>query len=143
MIKFSGSPDHNIEICGAANKPLPMVLNRQVIKILGDLGVPAQSFLHLQDIAVERLRMTTISAVNASTFLKRNLVGIATKLPFLIRKLHYTGFDFTDSDFLRNTLELAVLIQLREIKHRSRIFVENGWTLYGTSYRLGLRKLNR
>ena len=48
-----------------------------------------------------------------------------------VRKLWAMGFSFSDDDFLRHTLELAVLVQLREMKHRSRIRVENGVTLYG------------
>jgi len=42
MIKFQGSTDQNLEICGAAYKPLPMYLNRDFVKILEDLGVPTQ-----------------------------------------------------------------------------------------------------
>ena len=108
-----------------------MYLNRQLIKILEDLGVPYESFEALQKEAVEQLRITTLSPVNASTFLDRNHVSRAAHLPWLIRKLHYIDLDFSEDDFLRNTLELAVLAQLREIKYRSRILVKDGWTLYG------------
>ncbi|KAL6721669.1 hypothetical protein ACLMJK_000773 [Lecanora helva] len=131
MIKFGGTNVADIEICGAANKPLSMYLNRQLIKIFEDLGVPPEPFLKLQSIAVEKLRMTTLSAINASSFFQRNFIGKEARLPWLIRKLWAIGFSFTDDDFLRNTLELAVLIELREIKHRSRILVDNGVTLYG------------
>lgn len=133
MIKFGGTDVADIEICGSALKPLPMYLNRQLIKILEDLHVPDQAFLALQADAVETLRMTTQSAINAASFLERNFVGKAARLPWLVRKLWAMGFSFADDDFLRDTLELAVLIQLREIKHRSRIRVEKGVTLYGTS----------
>ncbi len=132
MIKFGGSKATDIEICGAGFKPLPMYLNRQVIKILEDLGVPDQSFLKLQEEAVERLRITASSPINAAYFLKRNLVGKAAGLSTLIRRLFYLDFDYSDDDFLRNVVELAVLVQLRELKHRSRILVVNGMTLYGT-----------
>ena len=131
MIKFGGTDATDIEICGAALKPLPMYLNRQLIKILEDLHVPAEAFLLLQADAVEKLRMTTTSAINASSFFQRNFIGKAARLPWLIRKLWAIGLSFTNDDFLRDTLELAVLIQLREIKHRSRIRVDKGVTLYG------------
>ena len=131
MIKFEGTAVADIEICGAALKPLPMFLNRPMIKILEDLGVPAEAFLTLQADAVEKLRMTTLSAINASSFLERNLVGKGARLPWLIRKLNAIGFSFNDDDFLRNTLELAVLIELRQLKHKSRIRVADGVTLYG------------
>ena len=58
-------------------------------------------------------------------------LGTSNRLPWLIRKLDYCGFHFNEDDFLRNTLEMAVLVELREIKHRSRIRVEQGITVYG------------
>jgi hypothetical protein len=131
MIKFGGTKAADIEICGSAMRPLPLYLNRQLIKILEDLLVPAQSFLDLQAEAVEKLRMTTLSAINAASFLQRNYIGKPARLPWLIRKLGSMGLSFNDDEFLSKTLELAVLVQLREIKHRSRIRVEKGVTVYG------------
>ena len=131
MIKFEGTKASDIEICGAAFKPLPMFLNRQLIKILEDLHVPDEAFLSLQADAVEKLRMTTVSPINAASFLDRNSIGKPARTPWLIRKLREIGLSFTDDDFLRNIVELALLVQLRELKHRSRIRVEKGVTLYG------------
>ena len=131
MIKFEGSNATDIEVCNASLRPLPMYLNRQLIKILEDLGVPDESFLNLQANAVEKLRMTTTTAINAAYFLQGELIGKAARTPWLIRKLHYIGFSFSDDSFLRNVLEVAVLVKLRELKHRSRVLVPNGLTLYG------------
>lgn len=131
MIKFQGTRVSDIEICGAAFKPLPMFLNRQLIKILEDLHVSDEAFLNLQADAVEKLRMTTVSPINAASFLDRNMIGKPASTSWLIRKLWAIGLSFTDDDFLRNSVELAVLVQLRELKHRSRIRVEKGVTLYG------------
>ena len=131
MIKFEGTTAANIEICGAAMKPLPMYLNRQLIKILEDLHVPDHAFLDLQADAVRKLRMTTLSAINAASFLERNFIGKPARFSWLIRKLWSIGLNFKEDEFLRNTLELAVLVQLRELKHRARIHVEKGVTLYG------------
>ena len=130
MIKFEANPTQ-IEVCGAGFKTLPMYLNRQLIKILEDLGVPAQAFMNLQDEAVEQLRYTTENPINAGYYLQRNLIGKAARLPWLIRKLSYIRLSFSDDSFLRDTLELAVLMQLRELKYRSRIFVERGFLAYG------------
>ncbi|KAL8699255.1 MAG: hypothetical protein Q9224_001493 [Gallowayella concinna] len=130
MIKFEATTT-SIEICGAGFKPLPMYLNRQLIKILEDLGVPSEAFLELQAEAVQQLRFTTENSINASTYLQRNVIGKAARLPWLIKKLYYIGMFFNDDSFLRDTLELAILIQLRELKYRSRIFVERGITVYG------------
>ena len=131
MVKFPGSPSLNIEICGAGFKPLPMYLNRQLIKLLEDLGVGPDAFMTLQTKAVDLLRMITSSPVNASSFLRRSKIGVAARLPWLVRELWQHGFSYADEDFLRNIVELATLIELREIKHRSRIKVEHGVTLYG------------
>lgn len=132
MIKFGGTDAADIEICGSAMRPLPLYLNRQLIKILEDLLVPAASFLKLQADAVEKLSVTTLSAINAASFLQRNNTGKLARLPWLLRKLEGIGLSFSDDEFLSKTLELAVLVQLREIKHRSRIRVEKGVTVYGT-----------
>ena len=132
MIKFGGTNVTDIEICGSAVRPLPMYLNRQVIKILEDLGVKGSAFIALQAEAVDKLRMTTLSAINAASFLRRNKVAEAARLPWLIRKLSDIGLQFSEDDFLQAVLEIAVLVQLRELKHRARIFVEKGVTLYGS-----------
>ncbi|KAL8828644.1 MAG: hypothetical protein Q9170_006510 [Blastenia crenularia] len=130
MIKFEANSTE-IEICGAGFKPLPFYLNRQLIKILEDLGVPDEAFLSLQEEAVEQLRITAENPINAGYYLQRNLIGKSARLPWLIRKLSYIGMLFSDDSFLRHTHELAILIQLRELKYRSRIYVEHGMTLYG------------
>ena len=131
MIKFTGSHASDIEICGSVSRPLPIYLNRQYIKIMEDLGVDPGVFIELQNAAVERLRRTTLSAVNAASFLERELVGKTARVPWFIRKLHSIGFAFLDDPFLRGIVELAVLSQLRDLKYRSRIFVEQGVKLYG------------
>lgn len=134
MIKFGGSTALDIEICGAAFKPLTMYLNRQLIKILEDLGVPGESVLALQNHAVEQLRIATSSPVNAASFLRRNNVGQSVKLPWLVRELQDIGIIYSEDDFLRHVLEVCVLVELRELKHRSRIRVDQGMTVYGTSF---------
>ena len=133
MIKFRGSSAYDIEICGAAFKPLTMYLNRQLIKILEDLGVPDEAFLALQNDAVEQLRIATSSPVNAASFFRRNNVGQSARLPWLVRELCDVGVTFSDDAFLRNILEVCILAELRELKHRSRIRVDQGMTVYGTT----------
>ncbi|KAL8783757.1 MAG: hypothetical protein Q9195_009284 [Heterodermia aff. obscurata] len=131
MIKFEGSTAYDIEICGAAFKPLPMYLNRQLIKILEDLGVPDEAFLTLQDEAIRQLRDATTSPVNATNFLRRVHVGQSARLPGLFLALRDIGISYSDDAFLRHVLEVCVLVELRELKHRSRIRVADGMTLYG------------
>ncbi|KAK0108656.1 hypothetical protein ONS95_003448 [Cadophora gregata] len=131
MIKFDGSTWPDIEICEAAYQPLTMYLNRQFIKILEDLGVDDQFFLNLQAQEVDRLRSITESPMNASTFLKRQSIGTGLHLPWFINELAYMGLDFRRDGFLRDVLEMALLVELRLLKHKTRIPVEKGWHLHG------------
>lgn len=131
MIKFDGSKSAGIEICDAPKKPLPMYLNRQFIKILEDMGVEDQFFLELQAKEVKRLRDITENTINASTFLKRQSVGEPFHLPWLILALADRNLDFRADGFLRDTVELTLLSELRKLKHKTRIPVEKGYHLHG------------
>lgn len=131
MVKFKGTTWPDIEICEAAYKPLTMYLNRQVIKILEDLGVDDSFFLNLQAKEVQRLRDITESPVNASTFLKRQTIGVPIHLSWFINQLAFLGLDFRQDGFLRDVLEMALLVELRLLKHKTRIPVEKGWHLHG------------
>lgn len=131
MIKFQSPDKTDLEICGSGSRPLPLRLNRQLIKILEDLQVDPQAFLDLQSNAVEELRRTTESPLKAAAFLERNRIGQHAHLTWLIRKLHGIKLGPLKDSFIRDVLELSILIQLRELKHRSRIPVEEGVTLYG------------
>jgi hypothetical protein len=131
MIKFDGTNKTDIEICESAYKPLPAYLNRQFIKILEDMGVEDSYFLNLQKKEVDRLRMITDNPMNASSFLKRQSIGDAIHLPWLIIKLASLELDFRLDGFLHNVLELTFLMELRMLKHKTRIPVEKGYHLHG------------
>jgi hypothetical protein len=131
MIKFEGSTSLDIELCGSSLRPLPMYLNRQVIKILEDMGVQDSWFLELQSQEVERLRKITASATNAAKFLKLQLIGEVGHLSWFIKKLCSLGLEFRSDRFLRDVLELSVMMQVRVMKYRARIPVPSGMTLYG------------
>ena len=131
MIKFEGSDATDIEICSMASGPLPFYLNRQLIKILEDLGVPHESFQHLQDNAVRSLRKSTSSGLHAARFFRRITDGGGARMPSLLSALHKMGLPFQADNFLRDVVELGVLMALKDIKHKSRIPVPNGVTLFG------------
>jgi hypothetical protein len=59
----------DLEICGAAYKPLVMYLNHQYIKILEDLGIPLQNFISVQRDALQALEMIVKHPINAASFL--------------------------------------------------------------------------
>ncbi|TGO38954.1 hypothetical protein BHYA_0063g00010 [Botrytis hyacinthi] len=138
MIKFEGSSSNDLEICGGAYKPLPMYLNRQFIKILEDLGVEPEYFMRLQAKEISRLRAITANAYNASTFLQSKRVGDVVLLPYLIDHCSALDLDFRNDLFLRDVLEMTVLIELRTLKHKARIPVEKGYHLHGIMDETGI-----
>ncbi|KAF2500834.1 RNA-directed RNA polymerase [Lophium mytilinum] len=140
MEKFHEATSHDIELCGGSFSPLPLHLNRQFIKILEDLQVPAEAFLELQEQVVRQLRQVTLHTLNASIFLEWAHIGQAAKTASLLKRMHTLGLEFQQDKFLTDTIEIAVLSRLREIKHRARIPVEKGHTLYGIMDETGYLK---
>lgn len=131
MKKFEAASVWNLEICGAGFRPLPMILNRQLIKILEDLGIQRGVFMALQTVAVDQLRIMTRSAVNTAHFLEQADTTRATRAPYLICRLGQMGLDYRQDPFLYRVVMMTVVTKLRDIKHRGRIPVKDGVTLYG------------
>jgi hypothetical protein len=140
MVKFEGSLSDDLEICGAAYKPLPLYLNQQFTKIFEDLGVKDSWFMKLQAKEVSRLRSITANPFNASTFLQRQRVGDVTFLSTLIDHISYLDLDFRNDVFLRDVLEMSVLMELRTLKHKCRIPVDKGHHLHGIMDETGILK---
>ncbi|KAM3066365.1 hypothetical protein ACMFMG_003126 [Clarireedia jacksonii] len=140
MIKFDGSLSDDLEICGAAYKPLPLYLNQQFTKIFEDLGVKDSWFMKLQNKEVSRLRSITANPFNASIFLQRQHVGDVTLLSTLIDHISYLELDFRNDVFLRDILEMSVLMELRTLKHKCRIPVDKGHHLHGIMDETGILK---
>lgn len=140
MMKFSGSPAEEIEICGTNTRPLPFKLNRQVIKILEDLGISDVTFETLQAQAIHQLRLSARSTQSAIGFMCIRMSDSSTDLPSLLKCVQKIGIDVTEDSFLRKVLGALLQAQLREIKYRSRMLVPNALTLYGISDETGLLK---
>ena len=140
MIKFEAPDSSSIEICGSGIQPLACFLNRQMIKILEDLGVPKASFMDLQQEEIDLLRSVGESPLDAAEFLEKVNIAKSVRLPWLLKKLSALGLDYFNDNFLRRAVELAVLIKLRELKYRSRILVKHGYTLYGIMDETGILK---
>jgi hypothetical protein len=70
MTKYTATAGwKDLELCGAAYRPLTMFLNHQFIKILEDLGVPLRNFLEVQNEACRVLEKATKHPLNAASFL--------------------------------------------------------------------------
>lgn len=140
MIKFPTKSTWNLEICGAGFKPLPMVLNRQFIKLFEDLGIPLRVFIDLQNRFKDKLTRMTISAANTAAFLEDTESLSTTKFPSLIRYIGQVGLDYHADSFLYSVVEMAVISKLRDVKYKGRIPVDEGVTLYGIMDETGFLK---
>ncbi|KAF2717260.1 RdRP-domain-containing protein [Polychaeton citri CBS 116435] len=141
MKKFETSVNvRNLEICGAAFNALPLFLNRPLIKLLEDLGVPDRVFLELQSIAVNQLKVMTMSPTNTITYLDSTPVPKAVQLGTLIRLLRNIDLNYHEDAFLYRVIEMSLVAKLQEMKYRGRIQVEGGYTLYGIVDETGVLK---
>ncbi|KAI0432670.1 RNA dependent RNA polymerase-domain-containing protein [Xylaria sp. FL1042] len=131
MLKFESPDKQNLEICDVANKPIPLVLNRQMIKILEDMKTPESWFFKAQNRELDRLRKITAITNNTVTFLKRQKTAEQMGLSRFIRRLQNLGFDYKKDAFLCSVVEAVVLREVRLLKHKARIPIENGVTLFG------------
>ncbi|RAL03916.1 RNA dependent RNA polymerase [Aspergillus ibericus CBS 121593] len=130
MIKFNGEMK-DLEICDVAAKPMGLVLNRQMIKILEDMGTSNDWFFDLQNTALAHLRQVTANAHNTEVFIKRQAVGDSIGLFRIYRQCHLLDLDYRKEPFLRSLVEAVVLKELRLLKHKARIPVHEGITLFG------------
>ncbi|KAF1971230.1 RdRP-domain-containing protein [Bimuria novae-zelandiae CBS 107.79] len=131
MVKFDSTDVENLEICDAANKPIPLVLNRQMIKILEDMGIPASWFLKQQANALSTLQLVTAHISNTAGFLKRKNIADSVGFPQLIRGLESAGIDYRRDHFMRSVVEAALLREIRLMKYKARIPIAQGVTLFG------------
>ncbi|KAK9773406.1 putative RNA dependent RNA polymerase-domain-containing protein [Seiridium cardinale] len=131
MVKFESKDTANLEICDMANKPIPLVLNRQMIKILEDMAVPNDWFFKEQNKELNRLRRITATTFNTAAFLKRQKIAEKIGLARLMRRLDSLEIDYKNDRFLCSVVEAVILRELRLLKHKARIPIEQGVTLFG------------
>ncbi|KAI9929614.1 hypothetical protein MW887_001088 [Aspergillus wentii] len=131
MIKFETDDMRDLEICEVGSTPIPLFLNRQMIKIMEDLGVFEDWFFKLQGIRIAELREATATMKNTADFIKGQSAGDSIRLHRLFTECHIRAIDYKTDPFLRLVVEAVVLRELRLLKHKARIPVRKGITLYG------------
>ncbi|KAI0025215.1 rna-dependent rna polymerase [Xylariomycetidae sp. FL0641] len=131
MVKFESQNTENLEICDVARKAIPLLLNRQMIKILEDMQVPYIWFSKLQERELTRLRKITAQTYNTVVFLRKQKIGQQIQFHQFIRRLDNLGIEYKKDAFLCAVVERAVLTEVRLLKHKTRIPVEKGATLFG------------
>jgi hypothetical protein len=142
MRKFetADTDTHDLEICGMADKMRPMYLNRGLIKVLEDLGVPHESFLQLAEETLQRLQGATNSFSKAAKLLEDERIGTAAGLPGLIRRMDQIGIDIRKDRLLCAVVEMGAFARLRAMKYKGRIFVKEGVKLMGIMDETGVLK---
>lgn len=140
MEKFKSDDTRNLEICDMASKPIPLVLNRQMVKIMEDMGCNQEWFFQMQNSELERLRAIASDTYSVADFLKHQNVAEGIRLHHLFVQLGNLGFDYREDIFLRRVVEAMVLRELRLLKHKARIPIRKGITLFGIMDETGLLK---
>lgn len=135
MIKFVGSATE-IEVAEAFCTPKPFNLNRPLIKIMEDLGVPFEPFLKLQRQMEAGIYNGIRSISSASIWLDKSGFGSAFHAPTIFKMLHKNRLTFGNlppglRKFLQCSLTYAAIKALRNIKYKSRINLPDCWTLVG------------
>ncbi|KAF3407834.1 putative RNA-dependent RNA polymerase 2 [Talaromyces pinophilus] len=131
MVKFPSNAMQDLEICDVASRPIPLVLNRQVIKIMEDMGVPVDWFFKLQKRCLSDLQAATSTTEAAARFIKRHDVAPALRLHRLLQQCDTIGMDYRQEPFITSVVGAVALSELRLLKYKARIPVSKGITLYG------------
>lgn len=142
MTKFDSDDIKDLEICDMGTKPIPLVLNRQMIKILEDMGVSDKWFFRLQTEEIEHLRNITASAFTIARFFRHHNIGSPIGLHRIYHQSRHLGLDYKNEPFLCAVVEAVILRELRLLKHKARIPVKKGITLFGIMDETGFLKEN-
>jgi len=143
MIKFEAPNSREIEIARAFDRPGPYFLNRPLIMLLEDLGVPFPVFKKYQDMAVLETTKATESLKQAATMLENFGLGSSYRLPSVLLSLDKLGIlNLPNDPFYEKMLEYAINHILRQLKNHARIPVPKAWTLVGVADIHGYLKPN-
>ena len=95
------------------------------------MGVPDNWFFKEQNYELRRLQLVTAHNSNTVRFLKKQEICDHVGFPQFLRNLDSIGIDYKQDHFLCSVVEAAVLRELRLLKHKARIPVDHGVTLFG------------
>lgn len=134
MIKFDAPNSLDIEIARAFYKAGPFYLNRPLIMVLEDSGVPYEVFKKLQDDAVEQAQSAVDSLEKAARLSETFGLGASYRLTSVMLSLHKLGVGpLAEDDFWTRMMTFAINHVLRDLKHHARIPVPNAWNVVGVA----------
>ncbi|GLB43035.1 putative rdRP-domain-containing protein [Lyophyllum shimeji] len=147
--KFETDTTLTLDIASDSSRPIRMFLNRPLIMLLEHLGVKNETFIRLQQDAIDTVDYTRSSFREASKVLQQHGLGASFRLPSLLNNL-VSQLKLEDDavtprilrcDLITNSLADSATHILRELKFRGRIPVPGSFTLIGVSDEWGcLRK---
>ncbi|PPQ73220.1 hypothetical protein CVT24_010030 [Panaeolus cyanescens] len=137
MVKFdTHEDDMTIEIARAFDRPNYYFLNRPLIMLMEDLGVPYSTFKKYQDRAVKETQDATRSFKAAAQLMDSYGLGTAYCIPSILLRLSKPPFNMTsllDDGFYQKMLTHAMNHVLRLLKTKAAIPVPGAWTLVGVA----------
>lgn len=135
MDKFDAPDSLTLDIAGTFTKPLVAYLNRPLIKLLEDLGIPAEVFLKLQEKIVRKVENSRTSPKLAADLMQQYSLGTASGMPSILHKLHELMGEGANlgSDFIEECYDLMTVQCLKDLKYRGRIPLDKSYTLVGVA----------
>ncbi|KAI8610668.1 RNA-dependent RNA polymerase, partial [Chytriomyces sp. MP71] len=137
MIKFEAPNCTILEIAGHALSWRNAYLNRQIILILEDLGVPAKVFLDIQRDCIRELQL-----MQTDQHKVLDMAGNIGHFGNFVRMIATVGVvNWMQNEFIQASLDHVRLYFLKEIKYRARMKIPDGaWTLFGVLDETGTLK---
>ncbi|KAI6023039.1 hypothetical protein PISMIDRAFT_595629 [Pisolithus microcarpus 441] len=143
MRKFDveGKDYAEIEIASAFGEPKPAQLNRPLVSVLEDRGIPLPAFLELQEKAASNTRSADESVPLFVDLLKNHNLCEDFWVPDILRRLNRLGFELNpgnvrkrlDTPFLSSLRSSTINYVLRGIKYRARIPIPESYMLPGVA----------
>ncbi|SYW79332.1 related to RNA-directed RNA polymerase [Ustilago bromivora] len=141
MTKF-GSPHQDLEVANASTRARPAKLNRPLINALEDRGVPASTFMEIQDEAITLIGRARSDFQAAARLCSAFSFGTGCNLRSLFQKLHSLGLGgktvHVDSFFLVIAKSVTAAA-LGDMKRKARI-PTRGVTMLGIADEFSLLK---
>ncbi|KAF9236238.1 RNA dependent RNA polymerase-domain-containing protein [Melanogaster broomeanus] len=139
--KIPGKTDGTIEIARAVLKPNVPHLNRPMVMVLEDRGVPKEVFLKLQELVIAKARMAHDSATRFVELLEAHHLCFNYRLGAILRKLNSLGLELKpnhmqrplDTPFFAQLRWCAVNHVLRAVKYEARIPIPDSHMLLGVA----------
>jgi hypothetical protein len=139
MKKFEADHFLDLEVVRAFYSPGKVTLNRPLIKLLEDLGVPISVFMDLQNKAIQNTLNSLESIMDLGSLLENHVLGVSFDLRHLFANitnmlgLKASDLILDDYDTLPMIFQTAVDHSLRDLKYSSKIPVPNAYCLVGVA----------